>query len=120
MDKFEIRRRNLLQLLDNDCRGNMAELARRIDRAPSYVARMLWEEGKEGRKRVGEDLAREIEHCMNLGDGALDAAPRPEGWSDLTRVDAQEYRVLSLFRRFDARGKADALRHLELIASKSS
>jgi hypothetical protein len=75
MDKFEIRRRNLRALLDSHCGGKAATLANLIDRSPSYVARMLYPEGKEGKKRIGEDMRDIIENALALKRGTLDVEP---------------------------------------------
>lgn len=75
MDKFEIRRRNLRALLDSHCGGKAATLANLIDRSPSYVARMLYPEGKEGKKRIGEDMRDIIEQALFLARGTLDVEP---------------------------------------------
>jgi hypothetical protein len=75
MDKFEIRRRNLRALLDSHCGGKASTLANLIDRSPSYVARMLYPEGKEGKKRIGEDMRDIIEQALALARGTLDVEP---------------------------------------------
>lgn len=73
MDKYERRRLRLIQLRDDTCGKSTAELARRIGKDPSYVARMLYPEGKDGKKRIGDDLLEAIERAFNLSRGALDA-----------------------------------------------
>ena len=72
MDKYETRRLRLLEIRDSLCEGKGAEIARRIDRTPSYVTRMLWPEGKKGRKRIGDDMVDIIEEAFNLHSGWLD------------------------------------------------
>jgi len=72
MDKYEKRRLRLIQLRDDFCNGNASELARKIDREPSYVSRMLWPEGKSGRKRIADDMMEVIEKSFKL----------PRGWMD--------------------------------------
>ncbi|ELI8162585.1 S24 family peptidase [Yersinia sp. 2105 StPb PI] len=72
MDKYEERRLRLLSLRDDHCDGNASELARRIGRDATYVARMLYPEGKPGRKRIGDDMMEIIEKSFNL----------PRGWMD--------------------------------------
>jgi hypothetical protein len=90
---------------------------------------MLYEEGKQGKKRIGEDMAEMIERMFGLRKGQLDepltggvaqsAGPaRSEGWSELTRVDATEHRILSLFRQADARGRAEILAAIEEITGR--
>ncbi|QGA37556.1 hypothetical protein GAS19_07770 [Burkholderia glumae] len=72
MDMKEQRRLNLLAYRDAHCEGSTAQLARAIERAPTYVTRMLYPAEKDGSRRIGEDLAREIE--LKLG--------KPVGWLD--------------------------------------
>lgn len=57
MDKYEIRRVALKRLVDKLGRGGIAKVAQEIGKEPSYVSRMLYEPGKPGRKRIGEDSA---------------------------------------------------------------
>lgn len=75
MDKYENRRRNLQALLDERCEGKAAILANKIERSPSYVSRMLYPEGKAGKKGIGEDIADVIEAAFNLPKGELDTPP---------------------------------------------
>lgn len=56
MDRYEVRRAALKRLVDSLGRGGRAEVARAINREASYVSRMLYPPGKDGRKRMGEDL----------------------------------------------------------------
>lgn len=72
MDKYEIRRQNLQALLHSHCGGRAATLADLLGRSPSYVSRMLYPEGKEGKKRIGEDLRDVIEDAFSLKRGSLD------------------------------------------------
>jgi phage repressor protein C with HTH and peptisase S24 domain len=72
MDKFEIRRLNLLALLRTHCGGKAATLADKIGRSASYVSRMLYVDGKVGKKRIGEDMRDVIEDALALPKGQLD------------------------------------------------
>lgn len=72
MDKYETRRLNLLTLIREHCGGKAAALADKIGRSPSYVSRMLYVEGKEGKKRIGEDMRDIIESALVLERGRLD------------------------------------------------
>lgn len=73
MDKYERRRQRLDQIRISRFEGSIAKLAHAIGKAQSYVGRMLYEEGKAGRKRIGEDIAREIEQALHLPPHSLDA-----------------------------------------------
>jgi hypothetical protein len=133
MDKYEIRRRNLQALLRSHCDGRAATLADLIERSPSYVSRMLYPEGKDGKKRIGEDMRDIIEDALSLKRGSLDKEPTgdvvladetsaaeapaigaptksqartkvsPE--TSLDRLDASEKEILDLYRRATEKGK---------------
>lgn len=90
MDKYEQRRLRLIEIRDRFCNGKASELARRIEREPSYVSRMLYPEGKSGKKRIADDMMELIEKSFNL----------PRGWMDML-VD----------------GKAGATDHLEFAGN---
>lgn len=72
MDKYEKRRLRLMQIRDDFCGGKAVDVARRIEREPSYVSRMLYEEGKSGKKRIADDMVEIIEKAFGL----------PRGWMD--------------------------------------
>ena len=90
MDKYEQRRLRLIEIRDRFCNGKASELARRIEREPSYVSRMLYPEGKSGKKRIADDKMELIEKSFNL----------PRGWMDML-----------------ADGKAGATDHLEFAGN---
>lgn len=73
MDKYERRRQNLLKIRDSECEGKASLLAERINRAPSYVSRMLYPEGKDGKKRIADDMIEIIEKAFDLPRGWLDS-----------------------------------------------
>lgn len=54
MDKPEQRRLALKSLVEALGRGGVAAVAARIEKAPDYVSRMLYENGKAGKKGIGE------------------------------------------------------------------
>lgn len=72
MDKYEKRRLRLIQIRDEMCGGKAVEVARKIEREPSYVSRMLYDESKKGRKRIADDMVEIIERAFSL----------PRGWMD--------------------------------------
>lgn len=55
MDKYERRRLRLLWIKDHFCGKSVATLAKRLEKSDTYVHRMLYPEGKDGKKRIGED-----------------------------------------------------------------
>ncbi len=134
MDKFEIRRLNLQAVLRTHCNGKAAALADKIGGAPSYVSRMLYPEGKRGKKRIGEDMRDRIEDALALPRGYMDdvaraaaevgasaeaeestrPTPSPalshlvdvsaEGVT-IERFDAEELKIVELYRRADKDGR---------------
>ncbi len=101
MDKYERRRQRLIKLRNTECAGSAAELARRINREPSYVSRMLYEEGKAGKKRIADDMMEIIETAFNL----------PRGWMD--GVDSAAIATYIPRGAVKAPGKSDLLHALE-------
>lgn len=65
----------MLDLRDRQCNGNGAALARKIGRDASYVTRMLYPEGKLGKKRIADDMMEVIETAFMLPRGWLDQEP---------------------------------------------
>jgi hypothetical protein len=84
MDKYEIRRQRLEQLIRDRAAGSQAKFAGMIDRSSSYVSRMLFEEGKAGKKRIADDMIEHIENALGLGRGWFDqtitGASEPTAW----------------------------------------
>lgn len=78
MDKYEKRRINLLKLRDTKCEGKVTALAKKIDRDPSYVSRMLYPEGKAGKKRIADDMMDVIELAFSLSRHWMDADHTPD------------------------------------------
>lgn len=52
---------------------SQVEFANRIDIAPDYLSRLLYEPGKKGRKNVGPSIMRKVQQEFSL----------PPGWFDL-------------------------------------
>lgn len=71
MDKYERRRLRLKTLMDERCHGKPAELARAIQRDLSYVTRMLYPDGKPGKKRISDNMMEIIEAAFGLPTGWL-------------------------------------------------
>jgi hypothetical protein len=92
MDKFEVRRLNLRAVLRTHCGGKAATLADKIERSASYVSRMLYPEGKDGKKRIGEDMRDIIEDALLLQRGTLDdqETAAAESGGLLATADAEE------------------------------
>lgn len=73
MNKYEIRRKRLQQLIDERHDRKKVRFSEAHGISPSYVSRMLYPSGKKGRKRIGEDLAAQIETKEGLPSGWLSA-----------------------------------------------
>lgn len=72
MDKYEHRRQRLIDLLDDPSfgsKGKQAELSRRTGIDASYISRLLYPEGKKGRKRMAEDTIEVLEKGCGLPKG---------------------------------------------------
>lgn len=92
--RFERRRLKLQELINKETRGNHAAFARKIGKAPSYISRLLYEEGKEGKKRIGDDLMISIESTCNLPRGWFDADDNNDlDWPFV--ITRKQYKTLS-------------------------
>lgn len=116
MDKYELRRIKLKELMDERCEGRVVILAKKLGRSDSYVARMLYPPSKAGYKRIGEDMADLIAQTFSLDRSALEVAPPAEGQSrELQWITAKEAQLLSLFRSIDAEGQDSMLKLGEIL-----
>lgn len=109
MDKYERRRLRLLRIKDEDCGGNVASLAKRLGKSDSYVHRMLYEEGKPGKKRIGEDsveaIVREFGINLDAGEAPPVVSASYERKRRLQWVDDEEADLLSHYRATDDQGR---------------
>jgi phage repressor protein C with HTH and peptisase S24 domain len=110
----EIRRRNITLLILGRFDNNKAEFARAIERAPAQVNNFL---NPNGKKNIGESLARHIERKLDLEKGLLDR--RHE---ELPPVIDNEGLALIVEepRQFPVRGGAIAVDQLDVRASMGS
>ena len=79
MDIYEIRRRNLLAILEEDYNGRPKKLADRMQKDGSQIARYIKPRGGKP-ENIGPSIARQIET----------AAGKPEGWLDRPHGEAAE------------------------------
>jgi hypothetical protein len=116
MDKFEHRRLKLIALMNEQCNGNKAELAKKLKCSDSYAARMLYPEGKAGKKRIGEDWADRIAEAFNLDRSALEL-PMAEGTlhRELQWTNTEENELLTLFRSTDNEGRASIMQVAKIV-----
>lgn len=95
MDKYEIRRLRLIELMNSRCDGKATEIAKRIDRSESYISRMMYPEGKAGKKRIGEDMAALITQAFGLPPYWLDGETSPVEASPQAREVAKAFDALN-------------------------
>lgn len=114
MDKYERRRQILLLILSERCNGKIAELALKLGRVDNYVGRMLYEVGKAGKKRIGDDMAELIAKTFDV-----DMA----GYESDTKVGTHDPRIaiaLKLMQAMDT-GQLDvAIKVLDALAQPRS
>ena len=73
METSELRVQKLRTLIRVRFNGVQRNLAEAIERQPDYISRCL-----TGKKRIGEDLARDIERLLKLPPFWLDRPPSPD------------------------------------------
>src|SRR5258708_16331300 len=78
MDIYDIRRKRLRQLIDEDFDGVAAQFARAVGSEPSYINRVL-SDNPTHRKNLGEDLARKYEHATGKSRLWLDTPDKLHG-----------------------------------------
>ncbi|MCX8602637.1 MULTISPECIES: S24 family peptidase [unclassified Gilliamella] len=83
MNRYEIRRLNLIKLKDELCGGKIVELARRINKDQGYVSRLLYEAGKKYKKNIADRMVSDIESAFNLPRGWLDGLSADNDLSDI-------------------------------------
>ncbi len=66
MDRYEKRRLLLVSAIGEIGRGGIAKIAKQCDIDATYLSRLLYPEGKSGKKRIGEDIKEKIE--KGIGD----------------------------------------------------
>lgn len=109
MDKFEIRRKRVAELIERDFNGVIAKFAKKIEREPSYVGRMLYEPGKKGRKNISDKLIDVIETKCKL----------PAGWLDTLDKDEGLLGIELLWKRLSPKDKSLTLSMVEKMAEQS-
>lgn len=126
MDKYERRRLRLLELRDTRCRRSVAELARKIARDASYVSRMLYVEGKPGKKRIADDMMEVIETAFRLERGWLDRDLREDVPPEVVRVgggvkpDQQAQELLDLLQMLCPEQRGEVLGYARRVAESGT
>jgi phage repressor protein C with HTH and peptisase S24 domain len=73
MNKFEIRRLNLVFLKDTQCKGKISVLAEKLNKDATYIGRCLYPEGKKHKKNIADEIL----------DAVYTAFKLPPGWCDI-------------------------------------
>lgn len=116
MDKFEHRRQGLLRIKRERCGDNVASLARLLDKADTYVHRMLYEEGKPNKKRIGEDSVDKVREVFGVDLDDMGATTMPIATKRrLQWVDEEEAELLSMFRATDSKGRTTLLAEAQVL-----
>lgn len=84
------RRDNLQRLLEKRFDGKIADLGRAIERDDAYVWQLL-----NGKRNIGERVARDIELKLDLAPGSLDSATM----SGQTALTADELELVKRYRQ---------------------
>lgn len=115
MDKYEFRRQRLLRLRDERCNGKISDVARAIGREPSYVSRMLYTEGKSGKKRIADNMVEIIENSFSLPRGWMDGIVDADTSStqDTQDLTPKQKILLELFGELPDSEADDLLKTLE-------
>lgn len=82
MNRYEIRRLNLIKLKDELCDGKIVTLAKRMNKDQGFVSRLLYEEGKKYKKNIADKLVLDIESSFNLPRGWLDGLSKNNKLTD--------------------------------------
>lgn len=82
MNRYEIRRLNLIKLKDELCDGKIVTLAKRMNKDQGFVSRLLYEEGKKYKKNIADKLVSDIESSFNLPRGWLDGLSKNNKLTD--------------------------------------
>lgn len=118
-DKYEFRRQRLIRLRDEQCGGRVAELARRIDRAPSYVSRLLYPEGKAGKKRIADEM---LDVIGAVFPGWLDSNDEPNpkivGLKPAYRLPAPLDELVEIASNMSPQGQWELVGQARMLAAR--
>ena len=121
MDKYERRRLRLIELRDAKCDGMGSVMARLLGRHPSYITRMLYPEGKPGKKRIADDMIEVIEGVFGLSRGWLDTETSVSA-PVIGRIQPEEPDILTvvdLMRAMNAAQRGEVLGYARRVAETS-
>jgi hypothetical protein len=95
MDIKEIRRNQLRKLRDEVCDGSNTELARRLNKSPSYIMRLLYPASNPHRKEIGIKVMQEIQEVFNLPPGWMDNVTQTNKSWPFESVSEVKYNALN-------------------------
>lgn len=93
-----------MRLRDEQCKGNAAELARRIEKNATYVHRLFYPIGKKGGKGVGLEIMQACTKAFKLSPGywdggenlppsySIDRDKHPYGHQPINETEITPYR----------------------------
>lgn len=113
----DVRRRNLIRLIERDFRGNRSEIARAYDPEnpkPQYFSDLL---RQSSGKSFGEKVARKIEERVGLRSGQLDIPTSPLLFDDSRQRRAGE-ELLSAIEDLSHEEKLEALSLIRKIQGR--
>ena len=88
--RYEQRRLALLRLVEQLGHGAISKIGARIGVVPNYVSRMLYEPGKEGRKRITEKFAEALDaEFPGWRGGIVKAATNGQATNGTTMSEAE-------------------------------
>lgn len=73
MNRYEVRRLNLIKIKDELCDGVITKLADKLEKPHSFVSRLLYEDNRRHKKNISDKVAEDIERAFNLPQGGLDS-----------------------------------------------
>lgn len=111
--------RLLVEIRDKLCGGNAAQLARQLNKDPTYVNRLFYPEGKPGRKGIGLEIMTAANRAFFLPVGFWDMNPPA-----LDPETVQELKSLQEARSAVENGtatpeQAEALEYFERLTQKA-
>ncbi len=114
MDKYEFRRQRLIELKDQHCDGKISTLAEKLKRSHSYVSRMLFDESKPNRKRIGDDMLDVISEAFGVSkawiDGEIDVVETTQDVNTAaTELTKDEVTLLNYYRNANKEGRKTIL-----------
>lgn len=104
METYDRAQELLKAIRDEQCKGNAAELARRIDKDKTYVNRLFYPIGKKARKGIGPEIMKACTKAFGLPPGyweGLDGLG--SGWP-FPEIDRERFDRLDDWQRIEIQG----------------